>query len=234
VVGKTYLNIVRHVAETGCDFVVKAAEPLSGLRGFLHASNDQHLLRKCPCPVWLQVPTAPPAPRRVIAAVDLDGWDAAEPDTLDRLNARVFEAACTLAHAPGAQVIVLHAWEALGEGMVWAFSGQGDPREAADAYIRETRHMREEAMDRFLRSMRASTSQDLPLLTPLLRRGAPEHTIDQACGELAADVVVMGTVARTGLSGVFIGNTAENIVNSLKGSVLAIKPEGFVSPLLTP
>jgi nucleotide-binding universal stress UspA family protein len=41
----------------------------------------------------------------------------------------------------------------------------------------------------------------------------------------------MGTVARTGLSGVFIGNTAENIINSLECPVLAVKPEGFVSPL---
>jgi hypothetical protein len=41
-----------------------------------------------------------------------------------------------------------------------------------------------------------------------------------------------GTVARTGLSGVFIGNTAESFANSREYSVLPVKPDCFVSPLL--
>ncbi len=41
----------------------------------------------------------------------------------------------------------------------------------------------------------------------------------------------MGTVARTGLSGVFIDNTAENIINTLECPVLAVNPYGFMSPL---
>lgn len=44
----------------------------------------------------------------------------------------------------------------------------------------------------------------------------------------------METVARTGLSGVFIGNTAGNIINTLERPVLAVKPDGFISPLEHP
>lgn len=40
----------------------------------------------------------------------------------------------------------------------------------------------------------------------------------------------MRTVARTGLSGVIIGNTAEDVLNSIACSVVAIKPASFVSP----
>jgi len=43
----------------------------------------------------------------------------------------------------------------------------------------------------------------------------------------------MGTVARTGLPGLLIGNTAEKILNRVTASVLAVKPEGFVSPLVS-
>jgi nucleotide-binding universal stress UspA family protein len=41
----------------------------------------------------------------------------------------------------------------------------------------------------------------------------------------------MGTVARTGISGLLIGNTAERLLQQLKCSILAIKPEEFTSPV---
>lgn len=230
-VGKAYLEIIRHVPNAGCDFVVKKAEPLSGLDRFLFASTDQHLLRKCPCPVWLQTASAPARPRRVLAAVDLDIQDAAEPDTLASLNRRVVAAACLIAGTEDAEVIVLHAWDAIGEGMVWAFSGQSDARLSADRYVNEVLDARQAAMDRFVAQVRAESTLRIRLV-PRLVRGAPETVLHQQCAELAADVVVMGTVARTGLSGVFIGNTAENMINSLECPVLAVKPEGFESPLL--
>jgi nucleotide-binding universal stress UspA family protein len=51
--------------------------------------------------------------------------------------------------------------------------------------------------------------------------------------QLHVDLVVMGTVARTGIAGLFIGNTAETILEQLQCSVLAVNPLGFVSPLKT-
>ncbi|MDF0603871.1 universal stress protein [Psychromarinibacter sp. C21-152] len=231
-VGKAYLEIIRHVVASGCDFVVKKAEPLSGIDRFLFASTDQHLLRKCPCPVWLQTPTAPRRPRRVLAAVDLDTADADEPETLAALNTRVVDAACTIAVAQDAEVTVLHAWDAPGEGMVWAFSSGSNARLSSDRYVNEVLGIRHRAMDRFLAQLRVAGTPR-PRLVPRLVRGAPETVIREQSRAIGADVVVMGTVARTGLSGVFIGNTAENIINSLECPILAVKPEGFVSPLLS-
>lgn len=229
--GKTFLEIIRHVSDTGCDFVVKAADPLTGVNRFLFTSTDQHLLRKCPCPVWLQTPTAPVTPKRVLAAIDLDTWDAVEPETLKSLNRRVVSAARGITNAPDAQVIVLHAWEAVGEGIIWAFSTSKDARLSADQYVNEVLKTRQQAMARFIASV-----QDLdasgPRIVPSLVRGTPEQVIEEQSRSLNADVVVMGTVARTGVSGVFIGNTAENIINSLGCPVLAVKPEGFTSPVL--
>jgi len=229
-VGKTYLEIIRHVARTGCDFVIKTAEPLSGMDRFLFASTDQHLLRKCPCPVWLQTPGGSRRPRRILAAVDLDVSDADEPETLIALNRRVVDTACIIAGTPDAEVMVLHAWDVVGEGMIWAFSGGSDARLSADRYVNEVLAARHQAMDRFLAD-RAGISPGARLV-PQLARGAPDTVIHEQSRAIGADVVVMGTVARTGLRGVFIGNTAENIINSLECPVLAVKPDGFVSPLL--
>jgi nucleotide-binding universal stress UspA family protein len=41
----------------------------------------------------------------------------------------------------------------------------------------------------------------------------------------------MGTVGRAGLPGVLIGNVAETVFKHAECSVLALKPEGFVSPV---
>jgi nucleotide-binding universal stress UspA family protein len=41
----------------------------------------------------------------------------------------------------------------------------------------------------------------------------------------------MGTVARTGIAGLVMGNTAERVLRRLHGSVLAVKPPGVVSPV---
>jgi hypothetical protein len=41
----------------------------------------------------------------------------------------------------------------------------------------------------------------------------------------------MGTVCRTGAAGFLIGNTAETILADVTCSILALKPEGFISPI---
>ena len=45
------------------------------------------------------------------------------------------------------------------------------------------------------------------------------------------DLVVMGTVARRGLAGLLMGNTAEHMIQELRCSVFALKPAGFRSPI---
>jgi len=45
------------------------------------------------------------------------------------------------------------------------------------------------------------------------------------------DLLVMGTVCRTGLAGFFIGNTAEKVLSEVNCSVLTVKPEGFITPV---
>jgi len=49
--------------------------------------------------------------------------------------------------------------------------------------------------------------------------------------QVGADLIVMGTIARTGIPGFFTGNTAESILNQIVCSVLAIKPAGLITPI---
>jgi nucleotide-binding universal stress UspA family protein len=64
-----------------------------------------------------------------------------------------------------------------------------------------------------------------------LRQGEPEDVIPEFVVAEGIDLVVMGTVARTGIAGLLIGNTAERLLHRLPCSVLAVKPDGFHSPV---
>ena len=43
----------------------------------------------------------------------------------------------------------------------------------------------------------------------------------------------MGTVARSGVPGLLIGNKAEKVLSGIDCTVLAVKPSGYVSPVNT-
>jgi nucleotide-binding universal stress UspA family protein len=64
-----------------------------------------------------------------------------------------------------------------------------------------------------------------------LVKGWAHKEIPALVRDLGADLVVMGTVARTGISGLLMGNTAEMILTQIDCSVLAVKPQEFVSPV---
>ena len=65
-------------------------------------------------------------------------------------------------------------------------------------------------------------------------KGDPRIVIPRYATTRKVDLVVMGTVGRSGLAGFLMGNTAEAVLRELRGSVLAIKPAGFVTPVMLP
>jgi len=64
-----------------------------------------------------------------------------------------------------------------------------------------------------------------------LHRGEPDAIIPEFVVAEGVDLMVMGTVARSGLAGLLIGTTAERVLRKLPCSVLTVKPDGFVSPI---
>jgi nucleotide-binding universal stress UspA family protein len=64
-----------------------------------------------------------------------------------------------------------------------------------------------------------------------LPKGDPIPAITDLVKDLEVDLLVMGTVCRTGIPGFIIGNTAEQILAKVECSTLTVKPLGFVSPV---
>jgi nucleotide-binding universal stress UspA family protein len=169
----------------------------------------------------------------ILAAVDfeLDMPDA--PDDLEqKLNQKIVDVSGALALSDFAGLNFVHVWDAPGEMMVRSWASK--PNEAADAYVDGQRSRHGDALDRFrgqVKDRLGGVAYDHLLPRFHILRGAASKVIPETARRLQADLVVMGTVARTGIVGVVIGNTAESILSQLHCSVLALKPDGFVSPV---
>jgi universal stress protein E len=64
-----------------------------------------------------------------------------------------------------------------------------------------------------------------------LIEGTAQEEIPKYIAKQNIDLLVMRTVCRTGITGLFIGNTAESILSEVSCSVLTLKPVGFTSPI---
>ncbi|MGB7451772.1 MAG: universal stress protein [Lysobacterales bacterium] len=232
-VGTQFLEIIREVLDNGRDLVIKVPESMDWIDQ-LFGSEDLHLLRKCPCPVWLIKPAPQETYRRILAAVDVDDTHASEEQEIrDELNQQILELASSMALSGFAELHIVHAWEASGEnilrgGLIYL------PEERVTAFIEDERQKREAGLNRLIRKVNNKPGQDsFSYLKPQthLIKGQPRKEIPALAKQIEADLIVMGTVARTGVPGFIIGNTAEAILGQIECSVLALKPRGFVSPV---
>jgi nucleotide-binding universal stress UspA family protein len=61
--------------------------------------------------------------------------------------------------------------------------------------------------------------------------GTSWQEVGRLAQQLNIDLIALGTVGRSGIKGVFLGNTAERILTTCDCSILAVKPDDFVSPI---
>ncbi len=227
--GRRYLEVIKMVLADGYDMVIKVAEEVDWLGRFF-TSDDMHLLRKCPCPVWLMHRGAPARHACVLASIDFDPDEEASEG--EELNDRILQFAAAVAAFESAELRVVHAWESPVAGFAGLWSDV--PEEAERQYRDGEYSIRQDLMRAAQERLKARVGEEtFRFLEPRsqLLHGRPEACIPSHAAEVEASVVVMGTVARTGVPGLIIGNTAEDILQQLRCSVLAIKPEGFESPV---
>ncbi len=218
--GTPFIEIIRQVLRAGHDLVLKGAQRMPS-RPFLQGA-DMHLMRKCPCPVWVLNSAAEPMAGRILAAVDPDPADPAR----HRLARTVMELATSLARRDGARLDVLHAWNFDDEATLRHPMAKVPAAEVDAMVAAEERQSAER-----LAALTADFAGFDDIMRVLHLRGVPDDVIPEHVAAEGIDTVVMGTLARTGVAGLFIGNTAETILNRVSCSVLTVKAEGFVSPV---
>lgn len=216
--GISFIEIIREVVSGKHDLLMKPSEGRGGVSRWLFGSSDLHLLRKCPCPVWILKQSKRKKYSRLLAAIDLDPGIEANAE----LNALILDLATSLARESGSELHIVHAWSVPSEQAL-IFSGS---EKDVERYGRETRIERMQILDDLLDKYDLS---DVRTKTHF-RKGDPGVVIPAVSKKERVELVVMGTVARTGIPGFIIGNTAEQTLNRLDCSVLAVKPGGFKIP----
>jgi len=220
VTGISFLEIIHEVLREQHDLVITTAEEKKGIRARVFGATSMHLMRKCPCPVWVvkRVQTRPYA--RILAAVDPSACDPKR----DSLNSLILQLASSMARKESGELHIIHVWHLFGERYVR--SGGMTEKDAQEAKAQE-KLQHKQCFDALLSRV------DVTDLKPHLHlmEGDPDERIPELVMEQGIDLLVMGTLCRTGIAGFLIGNTAEEVLNQVDCSVLTLKPEGFVTPV---
>lgn len=215
--GTPFIEVIQEVIRGKYDLLVK---PSDGAGAFdrLLGSNDMRILRKCPCPVWIVKPTRKHKHKKIIAAVDPDPTEVNA-----ELNRFILELASSLSAHHNAELHVVAAW---------GLRGQYALRTPAHrAELDQLRKDMKKVTRKWLNELTTQFESDGVELHAHLIEGRASDVILKQVKEHSADLIVMGTVGRVGISGYLMGNTAERILTDIGCSVLAVKPPGFESPI---
>lgn len=219
--GKPVVEISQYAAANELDMLLIDAEKQGGLKRLFFGPLSLALIRKAPCAVWV-VKDEDETHKKILIPIDPD-----EEVTAVDLNDKLLEIGASYAKLYGAKATVITVWHLAGEGLLES------PRlGTSKAEIREMKQEIKFAHDENLKKVvnrKKAILKDIDIQTI---EGDPGHSIVDFVSKHEIDMVIMGTVSRTGISGFVIGNTAETVVNQIQCSLMAIKPDGFVSPFL--
>jgi nucleotide-binding universal stress UspA family protein len=219
--GRDFVEVIRRVVHAGHDLVMVGSAPESRFPALAGSSLAMHLLRKCPVPVWVDAANAPANPDVAVAVGPFD-----EGIGEDALDVALLEIATSLAARRGGTLHVIHAWKLDGESLLRR-GRVGPPPEKVDAMVAEELQIATMGLKRLLEF---KPDLDVPVEIHM-QKGEASEVIQDVLEVHQPGVVVMGTLARTGIKGVFMGNTAERVLGTVGGSVLAVKPGGFETPI---
>ena len=209
--------LIRRVLERASALLIVALPGGEGGGGRPLSAAQWQLVRHCPSPVlltrgrpWRERPV-------VVAAVDPGGRHGRR----DELDLRILEDAERIAGATGGTLHAFHAWERTLRALI----GEAEHPLAPDLPETELEQRHREAVYAVLGAADASPAR------VSFVEGRPETALPEYCRQTGADLVVMGAIARNPFGRIFIGSTAERVLDQLPCDLLVVKPDAFRTPV---
>ena len=144
----------------------------------------------------------------------------------NELDKKILDLATSLAVSNDADLHVVHAWEVEGKDRDTLASEIRDETRSTILLRHENEHRVQ--VDELLAPYPLATLRHHVHMP----RALPQRGIVETVENHDIDLIVMGTISRTGISGMFIGNAAENVLSAVRCGMLTVKPEGFVTPVM--
>ncbi|MFZ7343124.1 universal stress protein UspE [Avibacterium volantium] len=202
--------IAEEVEKNSYDLVVKYTQEEESITSLIFTPMDWQLLRKCPAPIMIVKDGDWKHQRRILVAVNVS--DDEEHHNL--LNNELVTLGIDLADSlERGNVHLVTAYPPTPINM------------AIDLPEFSTADYSNSIRGQYLINMKALRQKfNIDEDHTHVREGFPEDVIPEVAKELGAEMVVLGTIGRTGLSAAFLGNTAEHVISKLNCNLLAIKP----------
>ena len=207
--GTPYLELTHAVQQEGYDLVLAGTRGLSQWEQLFVGSTARRLVRNCPSSVWIVKAGHQGVPKVVLAATDFSDS-----------SLKAVREGLRVAQLSRSHFHLLHVIEELDEELIKR-SPHGSPmRKDINNYSRQR-----------LQSFVQLLETDPDKVHLHLSLGTAWQEIARTAQKLGADLVVIGTLGRTGVSRMLIGNTAEKVLDTCDSSILTVKPDGFLSPV---
>ena len=208
--------VIRGAAKFEADLIVAECHARAHHVPWLLRFADWELLRCSPLPVLLVRSTRSYRRPGVLAAVD-PGHAFAKPTNLD---GEILRYASTVARALRGRLSAVHAYDPTASALGLSAAELAVP--AAAQRVRKTAHAQaRKLLDATLRAA------GIPRTRRYLVGRHPIDAIKDVLGKSGSRILVMGAVSRARLQRVFIGNTAERLLDQLSCDVLIVKPREF-------
>jgi universal stress protein E len=218
-----YRGILRRVEESAPDLVVKDTHYHSLLRRTLITNTDWNLIRTCPAPLLLAKPAAWPDRPRILAAID-PGHLEDKPAALDH---DILDYAALLARVVGGEVHAVHAF--FPAALLAMTTGLGGLPLGGDLTGDEIVATERRRIEGGL--LQLTGDHGLPADHVHLLQGSASELLPEAAVTHRADVLVMGGVSRSRFEEIFVGSTAERVLDRIASDVLVVKPPDFADQM---
>ncbi|WP_163933014.1 universal stress protein UspE [Paraferrimonas sp. SM1919] len=213
---RPYEAIIKQAIQHNFDMIIKGTHQHDKLSSVIFTPTDWHLLRKSPVPVLLVKDHEWPVGGKVLAAVNV----AAEDGAHQQLNKQILDTGTSLARELEGHLHMVNGYPSTPVNIAIELP-DFDPH----AYNQAIKNQHQNAV------VELAQEHDIDLENCHLKEGLAEDVIPELAQQIDAELVILGTVGRTGFSAALIGNTAEHVIDNLNCDLLALKPEGYVSPL---
>lgn len=190
------------------DLILKAIQPHKTLIDRLLTPSDWNLLRNCQAPLLLVHQSEGWKNNRILAAIDASSTDPGH----KILNENVLQMAEQFSGYMDADLHIVNASPIL--AMAFAMVPEAP---APEDMQEEIRQQHERAAITY--GKKYNVEEDHVHVS----EGEPESVIIEQAKISNTDLVIIGTIARDGLSGAFLGNTAESVADQLPCDLLAVK-----------
>lgn len=218
-IGIPFIEIIKLADEVQASMIVINSLREHKTQASERGSTTRFLMRKSGLPVWSNSPHRAPL-RRIAVAVDVSFDEQAS------FNEKIVSLALEICALTGAELILLHAWNM---DLAGFFQKWGSYRDLdIESISQDIQLERAERMKLLVNpNANSSVSQQFKLL-----KGEPKSVIPRFVIDNKIDMVIMGSLERTGIAGFLMGHTAESMLDKLPCPVITLKPDEFHSPVL--